>query len=90
MKQTQMYVCRLEEFILVEAFCLLYKLEVISNGNSTGIYTNVTMDEKCEKCFCHIVDRREKSKLHSNEKLTASRYERWEMTSLCLSRNSHI
>ena len=43
MKQTQMYICTLEEFILVEAFWLLYKMKVISNGNYTGIYTNATI-----------------------------------------------
>ena len=41
MKQTQMYVCTLEEFILVEIFWLLYKLEMIWNENYAGIYTNL-------------------------------------------------
>ena len=44
MKQTQMYVCTLEEFILVEIFWLLYKLELIWNENYAGIYTNLWID----------------------------------------------
>ena len=35
------YVCRLEEFILVDVVTLLYKMEVIWNGTYTGLYTNV-------------------------------------------------
>ena len=42
MKQTQMYVCTLVEFILVELDTLLHKVEVkITIGNYTGIYTIV-------------------------------------------------
>ena len=47
MKQTQMYVCTLEEFFLVDVVTLLYNYEVISIGKYTGIYTIATMDEKC-------------------------------------------
>ena len=39
MKQTQMYVCTLEEFILVDLDTLLHKFEVIYIGNYTGFYT---------------------------------------------------
>ena len=39
MKQTQMYVCTLVEFILIHVASLLYKVEVIWNGNYTDIYT---------------------------------------------------
>ena len=39
MKQTQMYVCTLVEFILVDLDTLLQKVEVIYIGNYTGIYT---------------------------------------------------
>ena len=46
-KQIQMYVCTLEEFILVDLYALLYKVEVISIGKYTGIYTITTMDDKC-------------------------------------------
>ena len=41
LKWTQMYVCTFEEFILVDEITLLYKYEVIWNGNYTGIYTNI-------------------------------------------------
>ena len=41
MKQTQMYVCTPEEFILVDLDTLLHKVEVIYIGNHTGIYTTV-------------------------------------------------
>ena len=38
-KQTQMYVCTLEEeCILVNTNSLLYKLELVWQGNYTGIY----------------------------------------------------
>ena len=48
MKQTQMYVCILEEFILVDIVTLLYKLELkIWIGISIGLYTITTKDEKC-------------------------------------------
>ena len=40
MKQTQMYVCTLVEFILVDLDTLLHKVEVKTTiGNYTGIYT---------------------------------------------------
>ena len=41
MKQTQMFVCTLEEFILVDLDTLLPKCEVIYIGNYAGIYTIV-------------------------------------------------
>ena len=41
MKQTWMYICTLEEFILVDVVTLLHKLEMIYNGNYTGIYRNI-------------------------------------------------
>ena len=42
MKQTEMYVCTLVEFILVDLGTLLHKVEVkITIGNYTGIYTIV-------------------------------------------------
>ena len=44
MKQTQMYICTLEEFILVDVVRLLYKLEVkIWIGILTGLYTLATI-----------------------------------------------
>ena len=49
MKQTQMYVCALEEYLfLVDVVTLLYKYEVIRTGNWTGIHTIATRDEKCD------------------------------------------
>ena len=48
MKQTLMYACTLEEFILVEEVTLLYKLKMISIGNYIGIYTITTMNEECD------------------------------------------
>ena len=51
MKQTKMYVCTLEEFILDDLHYLMYKVELrILCRNYTGIYTIATMDEKCENC----------------------------------------
>ena len=50
MKQTQMYVCTLEEFILVDVVTLLYKLEVSMELNMhwkcSSLYTNATIEEK--------------------------------------------
>ena len=46
MKQTQMYICTLEEFILVDVVTLLYMDEVIWNGNHSSLYTNATIEEK--------------------------------------------
>ena len=46
MKQTQMYVCTLEEFILVDVVTLLYMDEVICHGNHSILYTNATIEEK--------------------------------------------
>ena len=46
MKQTQMYICTLEEFILVDLDTLLHKVEVeteILYGIYTGIYTHTTI-----------------------------------------------
>ena len=45
-KQTKMYVCTLEEFILVDLDTLLCKLEVICIGKCCSLYTIATMDEK--------------------------------------------
>ena len=44
MKQTQMYVCTLEEFILVVVLTLLYKWNEILNGIYIGLYTNIWID----------------------------------------------
>ena len=41
LKQTQMYVCTLKEFIRIEVNSLLHNLELIWNGNYTDIYTNI-------------------------------------------------
>ena len=49
-KQTKMYVCTLEEFILVDLDTLLCKLELICIGKCCSLYTIATMDEKCENC----------------------------------------
>ena len=46
MKQTQMYICTLEEFILVDVVTLLYKLEVKMHGICSSLYTNATIEEK--------------------------------------------
>ena len=44
MKQTQMYVCTLEEFILDDLHTLLYKVELkITIGKYTGFYTIATI-----------------------------------------------
>ena len=44
MNQTQMYICTLVEFILVDLDTLPHKAEVIYIGNYTGIYTIATID----------------------------------------------
>ena len=45
LKQTQVYVSTLVEFILVNVVTLLYKLELnIWIGNYTGLYTNIWID----------------------------------------------
>ena len=47
MKETQMYVCILGEFILVDVVTLLYKLELkIWIGILIGLYTIATIEEK--------------------------------------------
>ena len=46
MKQTKMYVCTLEEFILVDVVTLLYKLELNSIGKCSSLYTLATIEEK--------------------------------------------
>ena len=46
MKQTQMYICTLEEFILVHVVTLLYMDEVIWYENHSSLYTNATIEEK--------------------------------------------
>ena len=47
MKQTQMYVCTLEEFILDDLHYLMCKLELkILNGITLVFYTNATKDEQ--------------------------------------------
>ena len=47
MKQTQMYVCTLEEFILVDVVTLLYMDELkIWIEILIGLYTNATIEEK--------------------------------------------
>ena len=44
MKQTHMYVCTLEEFILVDVVTLLYKLELkMLIGIFIGLYTIATI-----------------------------------------------
>ena len=50
MKQTKMYVCTLEEFILVDVVTLLYMDELNCIGKCCSLYTVATMDEKCENC----------------------------------------
>ena len=46
MKQTKMYVCTLEEFILVDVVTLLYMDELNKHWKCCGLYTIATMDEK--------------------------------------------
>ena len=51
MKQTKMYICTLEEFILDDLHYLMYNLELkILNGITLAFYTIATMEEKCENC----------------------------------------
>ena len=45
-KQTKMYVCTLEEFILVDLDTLLCKLELSKHWKCCSLYTMATMDEK--------------------------------------------
>ena len=46
MKQTKMYVCTLEEFILVDVVTLLYMDELNKHWKCCSLYTIATMDEK--------------------------------------------
>ena len=46
MKQTQMYVCTLEEFILVDVVTLLYMDEVNKHWKCCSLYTLATIEEK--------------------------------------------
>ena len=53
MKQTQMYICTLEEFILVEIWihCCTSWNWVTEGKNYTGIYIITTMDENVRIAF---------------------------------------
>ena len=48
MKQTQMYVCTLEEFILVDVVTLLYmeQDELNMHCRYSSLYTHATIEEK--------------------------------------------
>ena len=50
MKQTQMYVCTLEEFILVDVVTLLYmeqvSMELNMHWKCSSLYTHATIEEK--------------------------------------------
>ena len=48
MKQTQMYVCTLEEFILVDVVTLLYmeQDELNMHCRCSSLYTHATIEEK--------------------------------------------
>ena len=70
MIQTQMYVCTLEEFILVDLDALLYKSWSDYIGKYTGFYTNTTMEEKCENCSWMTIDRLELRELQWHEKVS--------------------
>ena len=52
MKQTKMYLCTFEEFILVEILdTLLHKVELLNmHWKNTGLYTLAQRIEKCENC----------------------------------------
>ena len=45
MKQTRMYVCTLEEFILVDVVTLLYMDEVNMHWKCCSLYTLATIEE---------------------------------------------
>ena len=46
MKQTRMYICTLEEFILVDVVTLLYMDEVDKHWKCCSLYTLTTIEEK--------------------------------------------
>ena len=60
MKQTKMYVCTLEEFILVDIWihCTVHgigtepelSMELNMHWKCCSLYTITTMEEKCENC----------------------------------------
>ena len=50
MKQTQMYVCTLVEFILVDLDTLLHKVEVEMHGKILVYIHSQQRIEKCENC----------------------------------------
>ena len=49
-KQTKMYVCTLEEFILVDLDTLLHKVEVKMYGKILVYIHSQQRIEKCENC----------------------------------------
>ena len=50
MKQTQMYVCTLEEFILVNVVTLLYMDELNMHWKCGSLYTHATIEERGTDC----------------------------------------
>ena len=68
MKQTQMYICTLVEFILIDVASLLYNAGVkIIIGNYTGVYIIVTIHEKVSWCS---IDTLELIELQLHEKVS--------------------
>ena len=49
-EQTKMYICTLEEFILVDVVTLLYKLELNMHWKCCSLYTIATIEEKGWDC----------------------------------------
>ena len=56
-KQTQVYICTLEKFILVNVITLLYMDEVVWNGNYTGLYKLGMVNSKFHfiRSFCEML-----------------------------------
>ena len=50
MKQTRMYVCTLEEFILVDLDTVLHKVEVKMHGKILVYIHSQQRNEICENC----------------------------------------
>ena len=58
MKQTQLYVCTLVEFILINVASLLYKVEMRLHGKYTGLYTSIWINLRRHEITlrCHTIN----------------------------------
>ena len=86
MKQTQMNVCTLEEFILVEIWYIAAQSWSDCIGKYTGLYTHATMEGKCENCSWMTIDSGELRELQWHEKVSVELTNVWSVIPLFASR----